>query len=669
MPNYSLLINSEFKPYSFDELVKPFQMYAQAYNDVDSAYNTLGTNAGALESVLNQERDKAAWGQYNAYMQGLNDAATELATKGLSPAARTQVGNLTKQYAQNIVPIQKAAETWQKQIEEQRKTGYNMINSYDASKLSIDQFLENPQLTYQTIDRYKLADQSAKLYSNMAKDLREATITKTDSKGNKIPYYIWYKEKYGVTPDEAQEFMAVMQTAIDSGNKDLLPYAMSVNPKLGNVFNTIFQSTPAVNWTDQEAKADVMGTILQGVMSAVGTEHYKPMEDKAAVLAAQRRNQTQPTVTNHTSPNIVPLRDELQIGKQQSEHDRWVSKGYLTKDGHLTPAGRDALYSKKVNSNISLGTSNSASLPTKDGRIRTTGGAAIFSNVGGISRAGYQGSHVEKKRYTSELTAFGKYMNKITGSSFLKNFDKQEGTFEYDINESNMGKYRDYLESIKPENYDVYRTYEVQYNIPDSDQKEFATALINQLPVDKKGKQYLEEVNYDASKKQFVPTGKKIEVKPEDIDKYKVSQQRGSNAGQTAMMQTPEGSRVRVLIPTNMNPSLLSPPTKSGGNYFIGNIPASFNRIDVYNEILDTNKMPMTDDKGRIVTDEKGNIVYTNKDLTDEQRYIFEERLATEWDANSQLFGEIYVTNKTESRKIKPDTRYPYNTQINTDNE
>ena len=33
MPRFNLTINSEFKPYSFDELIKPYQIYGQEYKE------------------------------------------------------------------------------------------------------------------------------------------------------------------------------------------------------------------------------------------------------------------------------------------------------------------------------------------------------------------------------------------------------------------------------------------------------------------------------------------------------------------------------------------------------------------------------------------------------------------------------------------------------------
>lgn len=649
MPNYSLLINSEFKPYSFDELVKPFQMYAQAYNEVDSAYNTLGTNAGALESVLNQERDKAAWGQYNAYMQGLNDAATELATKGLSPAARTQVGNLTKQYAQNIVPIQKAAETWQKQIEEQRKTGYNMINSYDASKLSIDQFLENPQLTYQTIDRYKLADQSAKLYSNMAKDLREATITKTDSKGNKIPYYIWYKEKYGVTPDEAQEFMAVMQTAIDSGNKDLLPYAMSVNPKLGNVFNTIFQSTPAVNWTDQEAKADVMGTILQGVMSAVGTEHYKPMEDKAAVLAAQRKNQEQST---GIPINKRPLRNQKSLSEEAKEINKYIDKGYLVRnaDGSIevTQKGLDNMFSK---TSIPYGRTWLRG-PARALAAGVSSMMAMSGNKEGAVDFMNTASNIinEKtgQRHLQQFTQFGEFMKDKTGYTGLFNPSTGETVHIYNEDNRYANALNNYYNSIKDGGYDTFQSTEYVINVPSSNQKEYASQVISSLPISDGKRQVTPyDITYKDNSPALTPDGKAADI--EDDGSWRATQTYPSKYGTRVRLVNDKGEEIITRVPTDVNYAILSGPSENG----IGTMPSLFMNKEDFETILAYGKQPIVDKDGAIIG-------FSDKPLTDDERKRYLRALNTIEQQIMITGSQIGTDYSTPTVQVKPGQTVSY---------
>ena len=73
MPNYNLQINSQFQPFSFDELVKPYVMYGQAYKDTENAYTDLDTKASIWENLANQQTDPVAYAQYKKYSDDLRE--------------------------------------------------------------------------------------------------------------------------------------------------------------------------------------------------------------------------------------------------------------------------------------------------------------------------------------------------------------------------------------------------------------------------------------------------------------------------------------------------------------------------------------------------------------------------------------------------------------------
>lgn len=116
MANY-FVINNKFKPYSFDELIKPYQMYAEQYDKQEEAYEKLAQDAGALEGFINENTDSKSWETYSNYKEALQNAANELATKGLSAGLKRNLTNLKTNYANQIVPIATAVNRRQKAIE------------------------------------------------------------------------------------------------------------------------------------------------------------------------------------------------------------------------------------------------------------------------------------------------------------------------------------------------------------------------------------------------------------------------------------------------------------------------------------------------------------------------------------------------------------------------
>lgn len=133
MPRFNLTINSEFKPYSFDELIKPYQIYGQEYKEQESAYSDLGTLASVWEKLANSEKDKEQYQVYKNYYNSVKQAADELATKGLSQKTRTSVRNLRNAYAAQIQPISDAWNAREEDIKEFNKNASKHMIYGDAT--------------------------------------------------------------------------------------------------------------------------------------------------------------------------------------------------------------------------------------------------------------------------------------------------------------------------------------------------------------------------------------------------------------------------------------------------------------------------------------------------------------------------------------------------------
>ena len=57
MANYSLVINSRFRPFSYQEMLAPTLQSTQAHQALEDAYNELGMQAGTVEAMLNKVLD------------------------------------------------------------------------------------------------------------------------------------------------------------------------------------------------------------------------------------------------------------------------------------------------------------------------------------------------------------------------------------------------------------------------------------------------------------------------------------------------------------------------------------------------------------------------------------------------------------------------------------
>lgn len=102
-----LTINSKFRPFSYDELVKPLVQYKQAYDEVEKDYSTLAAQTEAWKDIATKENNPEAYAMYKKYSDELN-AITDDFSKGMTLANRSQLMSMKKRYASEITPIAKA---------------------------------------------------------------------------------------------------------------------------------------------------------------------------------------------------------------------------------------------------------------------------------------------------------------------------------------------------------------------------------------------------------------------------------------------------------------------------------------------------------------------------------------------------------------------------------
>ena len=69
MANYSLVIDSHFKPFSYAEMLAPVQAATQAHQELESAYSDLSTKANIWDKMAGETTDQKAHDIYQKYDQ------------------------------------------------------------------------------------------------------------------------------------------------------------------------------------------------------------------------------------------------------------------------------------------------------------------------------------------------------------------------------------------------------------------------------------------------------------------------------------------------------------------------------------------------------------------------------------------------------------------------
>lgn len=279
--NY-IVINSKFKPFSYAEMLQPVQMATEAHQDIENQYAELATKANVWEEMANEQTDPYAYKMYKTYSNDLEEQAGQLAREGLTPASRQNMLKMRQRYSSDIVPIEQAYKRRQELIDEQRKLlaqDNTLMFDRNASMLSLDDLIKNPQLTYQSYSGATLAKQVGTAAQNLAKEMRENPRKWRSILGNQ--YFETIMQK-GYRPEE---IIQVLQND---------PNASSV---LKGIVEDAVGSSNISSWGDQATLNRAYDYARQGLWNAVGETRYENLTNKdydyAMKEALERKKKTQ----------------------------------------------------------------------------------------------------------------------------------------------------------------------------------------------------------------------------------------------------------------------------------------------------------------------------------------------------------------------------------------
>lgn len=100
----NIIVDSKFKPFTYDELMKPLEDYTKAYREAEAKYENLAQQTEAFRYVANQEDSPEAYELFNGYAEDLNNVLQDF-SRGMTLANRRELLNLNRRYASEITPI------------------------------------------------------------------------------------------------------------------------------------------------------------------------------------------------------------------------------------------------------------------------------------------------------------------------------------------------------------------------------------------------------------------------------------------------------------------------------------------------------------------------------------------------------------------------------------
>lgn len=590
MPNYSLVINSQFKPFSYAEMLQPTLQATQAHQALEDAYGELSQKANVWEEMANEQTDPYAYKMYKTYANDLESQAGQLAREGLNAASRRDMLNMRSRYSKEIVPIEQAYTARQKQAEEQQKAllqDPTLMLSRRAATTSLDDYIRNPQLAYDAYSGKLITAQAAQAAGALSKEMRDNPRKWRSILGNS--YYETMMQK-GFSSD------AVLQAIQNNPN---------AAPELLRIVEDAVNSSGVRNWGDEATVNRAYDYARQGLWSAVGETQYQTldnwrakmaeqeaMQKRAEQRAADRQKQAQLNSLAINPLNIYSSRELSKDEKKYKDDMKKYSKYFYKENGQwkMNKAGWDE-YNRST------------------GESRRNGPLGVSGRTISAQVKGENPDHTEFRRFMDSLgmrgmspTSFGPWQRNTAGAIWSK---YAEGP------------------SAKTARYDATRVTEYDYAIDSSQQADMKDAIM----VAGRGLS-LKEVDYDSKSKTFKDTGEEITMEDLKSDKYKVTNTRFSPYGTTVMIQDDKGNVRRFRMPAGINTTNEQ------------NRDRAMQAADRWQQVVNTGQY--TDARGNVHQATPDEITYAQQQYGQaiQQAYLFHSQLG--------------VQNKTKEQEYNP---------------
>lgn len=523
MANFSLVVNSKFNPFSFERYIQPYQIYGQAYREVENTLGELDTKASVWEEMANEQTDPYAYKMYKTYANDLEEKAGQLAREGLNAASRRDMLNMRARYSKEITPIEQAYTARQKQAEQQQQAllqDPTLMLSRRAATTSLDDYIRNPQLAYESYSGKLITAQAASAASALAKEMQEKPRKWRSILGNS--YYETMMQK-------GFSSQAVLQAIQDNPN---------AAPQLTRIVEDAINSSGVRNWGDKATIARAMDYAKQGLWSAVGETQYQTLDNWRAKMAAQEamqiraekraaaRAQQKNNNGFELNPSNIYSSRELDASEKKYKNAMKYYSKYFYKDSHgqmrMTYEGWKE-YNRNVTPRVTLAGSGSGTARLMNAETQMQNGNKIFTP-----------------------TAFRQFMDSIGAHNVTKG-KWQPGNF------GNV--WTKYANSpAKTAEFDATKTTEYIYDVDQSPeyQRNYKSKLSRAIDDTEK----FVEVDYDSKSNTWKATGKTLPFANFDTDDYTIVARAPSEVGTTLLIKKKGEKAKRYLAPPGVNTTM-----------------------------------------------------------------------------------------------------------------
>lgn len=414
----SLVIGSKFRPFSYSEMLAPIEAATTEHRAIEEGLGEMSAKAGMWDKLANQQSDPVAYAQYKTYADDLTKQADLLARQGLTPESRRGLLDMKRRYSNEITPIEVAATKREELTKAQREAiqkDPSLMFNIDYGTASLDDLINNPNATYNTISGSELSKRASMMASNLAKTIQENPQYQSILGGQ----YFQQMQQLGYTPQQ------VMQTIMNDPNAP---------SELKQVADTVWQEAGLDTW-DQATQTRARDYINAGLYDAIGTQKFDTQGNRAFMSPAE-------------SARLEMDRERFELAKAQAAKDKTTIP---LQDGstirvigggkalRIYPDGRVENY---------VGNSGIAGAGVKDAAKRGDT-PIIIANTRGKWRTGEEGKDVKGTLFgmtrSEAVSGWGNYtLDNVKPSDIVTNY-----------NEIPKGALDEMLKTAKEKNIDL----------------------------------------------------------------------------------------------------------------------------------------------------------------------------------------------------------------------
>ena len=223
---------SQFTPYTFDELLKPFLLYKEELDKQTKDFEDYDTNAEAIGAFLDSNLDSDIYSTYTNYMNALNSAATDLSKQGLTPESKEKLSALKRSFNKDMLPIKAGIEARDKarqQWNELSAKDRTLMTSFNPNTASVSAFMNGKTPESINVSGNDLMQRAY----NIAQVVSKNNIQDPEFMKVMGGQYYQIKQEYGLDSPEMDAFIrdnvvgvpeidAMIQEVLSSSNVDKL---------------------------------------------------------------------------------------------------------------------------------------------------------------------------------------------------------------------------------------------------------------------------------------------------------------------------------------------------------------------------------------------------------------------------------------------------------------